>query len=148
MKKTKAKKKYKSAEQRIKETKKVILQKIENGMTLKDAAALAGIDESTLHRWKQKDASFASQILKAKIRYKEKLISIVNVRSVKDGKLALDVLARRWPDEWGARQQLEVVVDPQREIRRIIEMIDERLRLARRTDEPRQLPAEVQADKQ
>ena len=100
-----------------------IIEKIEDGMTLKDAAILSGISEPTVHRWKNEDESFDNRILTAGIKYKEKLVRIVNVRSIEDGRLALEMLARKWPDEYGVKQQVEFVIDPEKEIRRIIDTI-------------------------
>jgi hypothetical protein len=115
-------------------TKKLVLEKLENGQTFKDACVLAGISEPTGHRWKSlggEDAerlselagkggltdkeklelrkledtrtlceSFKSQCEVAELRYKEKLIKCVNIGSLKDAKVALEVLKMRWPEDW------------------------------------------------
>ena len=98
---------------------------IEEGMPQKDGAVLSGIDESTFYRWMEKHASFASKVEASLLKYKEKLIKVVNVNSVKDGKLALEVLARRWPAEFSSKQTIEVI-NPQLELDKIKELIDEK----------------------
>jgi len=111
-----------------------ICQFLEDGMLQKDAAILSGISEKTFYEWKKENVSFVSRVEASITRYKEKLIKIVNVSSIKDGKLALEVLARRWPDEFGAKQTVEVI-NPQLELDRIKEIIDEKH--GRNTDEKR-----------
>lgn len=103
-----------------------ICQFLEDGLPQKDAAVLSGISEKTFYRWMEKHDSFDSKVEASITRYKEKLIKIVNVHSVKDGKLALEILARRWPDEFGTKQKVELAFNPQEEMKKIDERIKER----------------------
>jgi hypothetical protein len=99
-----------------------ILKLIENGMTQKDAALLSGVAERTWHVWKQENCSIGSRVEASVLKYKRSLIQIVNVGCLKDPKLALELLARRYPNEYGTRQQVEVI-DPEAEIQRMVNII-------------------------
>lgn len=86
----------------IKETKKNnIYNYLKQGMSKKDSAQMVGIDESTFYRWVELDASFASRVEASVLEYKLTLVKNVNINAVKDGRLALEVLKRRFPKEWG-----------------------------------------------
>ena len=98
---------------------------LEEGMPQKDAAILSGVSEATFYRWISEKKSFESLVEASLSRYKAKLIKIVNVNSIKDGKLALEVLARRWPGEFSSKHIVEVV-NPQLELDKIKELIDEK----------------------
>ena len=74
---------------------------LKEGLHKKDAAIMAGIDESTFYRWIESDASFASRVEASILEYKHTLVKNVNTSAIKDGKLALEVLKRRFPKEWG-----------------------------------------------
>jgi len=74
---------------------------LEHGLVQKDAAILSGIDEATFYRWIKDHASFASKVELALSAYKEKLIRLVHFHAASDGKLAFEILARRWPEQYG-----------------------------------------------
>lgn len=99
-----------------------ILKMLENGITQKDAAVLAGIAETTWYKWKRENSSISSQVEASILKYKYSLIQIVNVGCLKDPKLALELLARKYPNEYGTKQQVEIV-DPEAEIRRMMNII-------------------------
>lgn len=82
-------------------TKEIIYSCLKDGLSKKDSALMAGIDESTLYRWLKEDASFASQSAICLLEYKRSLINKVTESALKDGKFALKVLERRWSNEWG-----------------------------------------------
>lgn len=79
-----------------------ILESLRNGLNKKDSAIMAGIDESTFYRWMQSDASFASQVETNILIYKKSLIQDLNIQAKKNGALALRILEKRWPKEWGS----------------------------------------------
>jgi transposase-like protein len=105
------------------ENKQKILQHLREGMSYTDAAVLSGVGKSTLAMWKKrgKDAiaegkhnefsEFLEQIDQAIIEYKKSLIDSVNTTMKKDGKVALDVLGRKWSDEWGKKDKLSITAD-------------------------------------
>lgn len=99
-----------------------ICKYLEEGMLQKDAAILSGIDESTFYRWIRKSASFASRVQTALATYRNKLIQCINLNAVRDGKLALDVLGRRFPEDWAAKVKVGEL-DPEAEIQRIKKLI-------------------------
>ncbi len=114
----------KKAKSRTTLTKKLlILSSLKEGLTKKDSAQIAGIDESTFYRWVNNDASFASRIEENILKYKHALIKSVNETAIKDGKFALKVLERRWGDEWGVRQQVEPVDTTDLELSKIADTL-------------------------
>lgn len=81
----------------------LIQLKLKEGCTKKQAAVLAGIDESTFYDWVSSKPKFSQSVEQAIEEYKEKLIKVINVGSISKPMVALTVLARRWPEEWGGR---------------------------------------------
>lgn len=103
-------------------TKTDIYTYLKEGMYKRDAALMAGIDESTFYRWVKEDASFASRVEANILEYKRSLIRNVTKHSETNGMLALQILKTRWPNEWGkpkgdtdiwgdGMKRLEVAVD-------------------------------------
>lgn len=84
-----------------------ICEYIKAGMHRKDAAVMAGISEATFYRWIESDESFKSRIEASLLEYKHSLIKCVNTCAIKDGRLALEVLKRRFPNEWGENSGFE-----------------------------------------
>lgn len=85
-----------------------ICKYLEDGMWFKDACILSGISEETGHRWKREDDSFDSRVEASIINYKSKMIKLVNLGAVKDGRHALEVLRTRWPKEWNVARKVEL----------------------------------------
>jgi len=92
-----------------------ILDLIEEGMWQRDSAILAGINERTFYRWLIDDVSFASQVERAILKYKQKLIKVVNIGSIQKPDIAVRVLEKRWPEEWDKPKKIEVV-DPDKQL--------------------------------
>ena len=102
------------------ENKESILKFIREGMTYKDAAILTGIGESTLRKYRtlgiearkediqNEYIEFLEEMDRAKIEYKKSLVDSVTESSKKDGKLALEVLSRKWSDEYGRKDKLSL----------------------------------------
>ncbi len=84
--------------QKIKED---IFTNLKQGIYKRDSAIMAGIDESTFYRWISEDASFASRVEASILEYKHTLVKNVTTCAERDGRLALEVLKRRFPKEWG-----------------------------------------------
>jgi len=84
---------------------------LEDGLAQKDAARLAGISESTFYEWLSTKSEFSESLMRAMAKYKYKLVTMVNTQAVNDGKLALEVLARRFPQEYGEKAIPHVEVD-------------------------------------
>lgn len=97
-----------------------ILGYIENGNSYTDACILAGVSLSTFMEWKAKGhkardkniidrfSEFLERLDRAKIKYKAWLIQNVNNSAKKDGKLALEVLSRKWPREYAKKDFLHI----------------------------------------
>ena len=95
-------------------TKTLILSYLKEGLLKKDSAALAGIDESTFYRWISADASFASQVQASVLEYKRSLIQHINTSMQKDGRLALEILRQRWPND--GKEEIEKSEETEGEI--------------------------------
>lgn len=114
---------------------KEICTSIEVGHTQKDAAILAGISEKTFYNWrngisidKEQKLQLLQSLRLAHRRYKDKLLKLLHgaATSKQDARTALEILARRYPDEWGERLKMEMTLNPVEEIKKIMERIDER----------------------
>jgi hypothetical protein len=121
----------------IKETKKNnIYDYLKQGMCKKDSAQMVGIDESTFYRWIESDTSFASRVEASILEYKHTLIRNVTTCAEKDGRLALEILKRKFPKEWGdnvevrgsyeqerkeVREWLQAVFDRNRELPELVQ---------------------------
>jgi hypothetical protein len=88
-----------------------IVEYLEEGLWFKDACQMVGIDESTGHRWKKEnpeaDNSFASRVEAGIMVYKRKMIKCVTLGSIKDAKVALEVLRVRFPEDWNVAKKFE-----------------------------------------
>lgn len=87
--------------------KEVIYNHLREGMCKKDSAIMAGISEATFYRWVSEDDSFDSRVEANILEYKHSLIKKVNIAADKDGRLALEVLSRRFPREWGQNNRID-----------------------------------------
>lgn len=92
-----------------------ICKNLERGLSQKDSALLVGISEDTFYDWKLKKPEFSESVERAIVKYKQRLITQVNLYSIKDGRLALEVLSRKWPYEFGKIQTLEVPKEEQKQ---------------------------------
>lgn len=89
------------------ETKSKIHEYLKEGLCKKDAAVMSGISEKTFYRWVSEDDSFDSHVEASILEYKHSLIKKVNIAAEKDGRLALEVLSRRFPNEWSVNRIIE-----------------------------------------
>lgn len=81
---------------------------LEEGLSQKDASRLSGISESTLYEWISTKSELSESVELANLKYKQKLLTYANVYAMEDGKLALEILARKWPHEFGRKDTLPV----------------------------------------
>lgn len=96
-------KKYKATPQTIK----IILDAIAEGLTQRDAAALAGISEDTLSLWK-KDSDFSEQMRQKEIECKQKHLRIINKAGEKDWKASAWFLERKFRNEYSPHSSVDV----------------------------------------
>ncbi len=111
-----------TVEERKQTTRNEICEYLEQGMTKKDSAIMAGIDETTMYRWIRKNASFASRVQRSILKYKRNLILCLNIRAQKDGRTALAILKTRFPEEWNPSRKIEVN-DPNKELKRVMRIL-------------------------
>lgn len=88
-------------------TKEGIYAYLKEGLCKKDAALMSGISEKTFYRWVSEDDSFDSRVEASILEYKHSLIKKINIAAEKDGRLALEVLSRRFPNEWSVNRIVE-----------------------------------------
>lgn len=87
--------------------KKIILDNLALGMSQKDCASLAGIHETTLSRWKEKNADFANEMAQKEIECKRRNIGIVQKAATTTWQAAAWWLERKYSEEFALRQKLE-----------------------------------------
>lgn len=93
-----------------------IVEAVEAGAFQKDAAAAAGVSETTLYRWLQEGAKdgahpelreFRESLTRARAHAKVSAIATLRRAASDDWRAAAFLLERAWPDEWGRRTRLE-----------------------------------------
>lgn len=100
---------------------------LEQGIIQEDAAILAGISKATFYRWLDENESFKTQVELALATYKGKLIRLVHLHATQDGKLAFEILARRWPADYGPTARVwipEKEETPQDKIAKVMSIIN------------------------
>lgn len=88
----------------------LLLEAIRAGATRKAAALHAGIDEATLYRWMERNASFASLLTRAEGESEVALVGIIRKAAELDWRAAAHLLERRWPETWGRRDRVDVTI--------------------------------------
>lgn len=78
------------------------------GVSLKGAAAAAGSTEVTIHAWKRKDPAVAEMIDRACSESESTLVQLAADGCKKDGRIALMMLERRFPDQWGRIDRMAI----------------------------------------
>lgn len=107
---------------------------LSKGLFRKRACAAAGISEDAFSLWCKSDPDFAQRVSDAEASYQRFLLDIVErelVESPTSGKLALELLARRFPREWGISDaKKEAIATPQRTAQDLFskDVLDEELR--------------------
>jgi hypothetical protein len=99
-----------------------ILSALESGSFEKDAGLWGGISEETYFRWKREIPEFKTIVERAILTYKRNLIQAANIGAIKDGKIALEILRTRFPDEWNIAKKVQLI-DPEAELKRIKALI-------------------------
>jgi transposase len=92
-----------------------LLLAIRAGNTRRAAAAYVGVDERTVERWKQRFAGFADALSRAEAESEVALVAIVRQAATQDWRAAAHLLERRWPDTWGRRERVDVLLRQQAE---------------------------------
>lgn len=88
---------------------------------------MAGISEASFYRWIEEDESFKSRVEANILEYKHTLVRNVTTCAEKDGRLALEVLKRRYPQEWGNNEYVgrshEELETERKNVRELLEKI-------------------------
>lgn len=85
-----------------------ILQALRVGATLAVAAQFAGIDETTLHRWRTRYASFASQIKEAQASAEITWLAVIERAATTSWQAAAWKLERLYPDRYALKNRVNV----------------------------------------
>ena len=88
-----------------------ILTLIASGTPVKDAARLAGINPTTLWRWRQADEELDRAVQAARAAFLQKLIERIDKAGETDWRASAWLLARSEPAAWGGRAETQVEVE-------------------------------------
>lgn len=113
------------------EVTRAICEAIERGNTLKNAAALAGINEATLHRWMERGregetefCEFCKSIDTSLAKSQDRAVRAFVSAFGDDWRAAQEYLARRHPEDWAKKDNLKVEAKHDGEIIVKIKRID------------------------
>jgi hypothetical protein len=79
---------------------KLLLQVVSMGEYPAWAARYVGLTPQAVSMRKKRDPEFAEELEKAIAAGRFNLVATVRREATRNGKLALEMLARRWPEEW------------------------------------------------
>jgi hypothetical protein len=85
-----------------------VLENIRQGHSQRAACAAAGVGESSFYRHIERSPAFARDVELALADAERRLVTIVLDAAATDAKHAEWLLARRWPEHYGDRQQVDM----------------------------------------
>ncbi len=94
-----------------KKRREIILRELADGQTIGTAADMAGIDQRTIHRWKEdpKKASFRRGVARARASAKKTRVGLIGLAARRgEWKAAAWLLERMNPDEFGKSEKVEL----------------------------------------
>lgn len=94
-----------------------ICQYLEEGMSQKDAADLAGISKATFQRWKNENETFETAIKKAGMRCKRRNIGIIQKAAITTWQAAAWWLERRFKNEYALKHKIEGTIEGKVELK-------------------------------
>jgi len=102
--------------QAIARAKETLIQKLQCGHTIVTACDLSGISKSTYYRWLEEsgeDGDWTKRVKSAEAEAKDVMLNeaLISAREKREWRGFLEIMARRWPNEWGARREVEVNVN-------------------------------------
>lgn len=86
----------------------IVLDAIAQGLTQRDASALAGISEDTLSLWKRQDSDFSEQIRQKEIECKLGHIKNIKEASKKSWQASAWWLERKYKDEFALKSKIDL----------------------------------------
>src|SRR5260221_12746645 len=98
-----------------------ICEAIALGLTHEQAAASAGITRETLRQWRNAKLAFSADLEKAEITGMSARLERIQM-AAKDGAWQADAwwLERRFPDQWGRRERVDVNHSGSLDIRHVV----------------------------
>jgi hypothetical protein len=85
-----------------------ILRNVAIGLPESRAAQLAGISRETLSKWKGKWGDMRNALAHAEAIAQDELYGVVRKGFAKNPRLALEVMERRWPQDWASHSKHQV----------------------------------------
>ena len=95
-----------------------LIKLVRSGLSHEDAFTLVGISGSTFYRWLARGqehleenrntmySRFTKDLRRAEVEAKARKIQVVEKSAIKDPRMALELLARKYPKEWGRKQEI------------------------------------------
>lgn len=87
-------------------TQQLFLGGLRMGLSIASAAASIGLTREAVRLYRKVDPAFNAEVARVVVEYERSLLGIVNEGCADDSKLALEVLARRFPQRWSPRQEI------------------------------------------
>jgi hypothetical protein len=78
---------------------------LESGMSRVGACRAVGVGESTFYEKLEADAEFTERVSRAEAASESALLSMAKMAAAKDGRVAIMLLERRFPKQWGERKE-------------------------------------------
>jgi hypothetical protein len=110
---------------------KTICEAVERGNTVKNAAALAGIGETTLYQWlewgregRPDYQKFQESLNNALAKAQDRAVKAFVGAFSNDPKMALEYLSRRYPEDWAKKDNLKVESKVDGVIKIVVEEVD------------------------
>ena len=93
------------------EQKEQLLNNLRDGMTIEAACALAGVHKTTFYRWRKNDPEW-EELSDHAMNFAEPIL-LHQLKTAAEDKMGdwrayAWILERRWPQRWGARQEIEL----------------------------------------
>ena len=98
---------------KTKKTREELLANLREGLTIKDACALAGINRCTYYSWLENGSEdWIQKVSEAESYAKAMLVQQVKIDGTakQDWRAAAWLLERRWPEDYGPKRELDLNV--------------------------------------
>ena len=95
---------------KTREDREELLTNLREGMSIQAACALSGISRATYYMWLDKDEEWTEEVEFAKRFAEPVLLSRIKSCAAERGEWRAYawILERRWPQEWGPKQEIEI----------------------------------------
>jgi len=102
-----------------------LLDNLRSGMSIVAACALSSVSRSSYYSWIKQDPEWAEEA-EAAIRFGEAvLVSRISQAGVDDWRAAAWLLERRFPNEWGPRQEVSLATTQDGGAALVVKMIEQ-----------------------